>query len=76
MSTTCKTCRHWDTKHSYSVPDALGFHDCNCPKIVYSDDCPDKPSFPSDMAVYTDYEGYAAGFTTGPDFGCIHWEAK
>ena len=30
----------------------------------------------NDVAIYTDYEGYSAAFTTGPDFGCIHWEAK
>lgn len=31
---------------------------------------------PQDGLGYWDCEDYSAGFETGKDFGCIHWEKK
>lgn len=64
----CKNCKHWkrydfSEKHTY-----MGT--CSSIKFVYKED----PS--KDSLEYWDYEDYSAGFATGEDFGCIHWETK
>jgi len=70
----CKDCKFWrenelteyDVKRERKV-----CGDCSCKKFTYQDD----KRF-LDGLDYWDYEGYSAGFTTGPQFGCIHWEKK
>jgi hypothetical protein len=62
---TCKDCQHWTQN-----PDKPGEGQCNSPKFVEAD------SPPLDGLAYTDYEGYNAYLSTGPDFGCIHHEAR
>jgi hypothetical protein len=51
---------------------------CECPKVVDGSELSDrqKNALPPDAAVYYDFESFQATFTTGPEFGCIHWEAK
>lgn len=86
---TCATCEHWKPRDfvlteltapcnaerddfGEVVPD-LDYGNCNCGKIVYlrrKIDCP------KDGAAYWDFEQYAAGFKTGPDFGCVHHSPK
>jgi hypothetical protein len=64
---TCKDCKHWERNKDEKYAGR-----CDSEKFVYSDgnDCQ------KDGLQYWDYEGYSAGFETGEDFGCIHWEAK
>ena len=71
---TCKECRHWKRltgKHDKS------FHgeyagECSSEKFRYNGEGPTQTA--RDEFTYWDYEGYAAGFHTGENFGCIHWE--
>ena len=58
---TCKECKFWES--------TLG--NCSCPKFEYNAENPT-----SDMLTYCDYDQYGAGFSTGPDFGCIHGTPK
>lgn len=68
---TCKDCKHWkrfndemDIKYG-GGPDA---GNCMSDKFIY-----ESGQAPANALAYWDYEGYAAGFHTGQDFGCIHW---
>jgi hypothetical protein len=70
----CKTCKYWNLECCYAAPDDSGYHDCTHPKVFY--DQFRLNSYPSDGAAYSDYESYAAGFSTGPDFGCVLHEPK
>jgi hypothetical protein len=87
MDKTCKTCRWWnledsdtewrqDVKNRVPIPQ----HRCECPLIEdmsgSDSDSTQWTDLPSNAAGYTDREGYGAHFRTGPDFGCIHHEAK
>lgn len=67
---TCKTCKCWTPPEVSSPWDVSKGGACACPKFVYHE------PMPRDGLEYYDAEGYAAGFYTGPDFGCIHHEAK
>ena len=85
----CSTCKWWSGQPHFleykgeiivdNNPRPLRPHmPCGCPKIVDVsranwDQC-DK--LPLDIAWYSDREDYGAIFRTGPDFGCVHWEAK
>jgi len=68
---TCDTCKHW-TPPFLDVPHAAyGFNpehrgECDSDKFTESGDTL------RDGLMYWDGEGYAAGFNTGPRFGCIH----
>lgn len=66
--------QHTDREHMRDHP----HKPCGCPKIVDSSDIGQKEvdAMPSDMAVFSDCEGYSASFVTGPNFGCIHHEPK
>lgn len=63
---TCDTCKWWRKEQ-----DRDGFTDRECenPKIGYF-------SKGEDACICHDAEGYSGYITTGPKFGCIHWEAK
>ena len=63
---TCKTCKWWMIGRNKDVHQG----DCDCPKFLYERD----GDAPDDGLQYWDFESYDAGFSTGPDFGCIHWE--
>lgn len=65
----CKTCQHWSQAPCNTKP--LGL--CACPKFVYEKFDEETQA---DGLYYWDYEGYSAGFETGPDFGCVHWEVR
>jgi len=65
----CKDCKFW-RRNTDSDPVFMG--DCSSDKFVYAtDDEPEK-----DGLSYGDYEEYSAFFSTGEDFGCIHFEEK
>jgi len=69
----CKDCKHW-TRNTHKHDDKR-YGDCACGELDYmpygiSDNDGD------DMLTYSDYEGYSATFSTGQNFGCIHFEEK
>lgn len=79
----CKTCKHWK-RHESAIgdpfPKSYLFGECLNSHFVYDDQ-----SFNSnpvgqlpnaDGLIYSDGEGYSAGFETGENFGCIHHEIK
>lgn len=59
----CRTCKHWTRGNDKKRP-SMG--SCQSEKWQYG-----KRELP-DGVWFEDYEGYAAGFETGEDFGCIH----
>ena len=79
----CRTCRHWTLS---GARDDKVTRDCKSPKITFAvlkyednlDVVVDKSgsSIASNGAGVMDGEGYWAGLVTGPDFGCIHHEAR
>lgn len=69
---TCSTCSYWDPESRYCGPKTHG--SCNCAAFLYAG--VDPPAAGPDTLTYADWEGYAAGFATGPDFGCIHHKGE
>lgn len=55
----CRNCKHGGINGG-----------CDSDKFIYDD----MGEAPEDGLVYWDHEGYNAGFSTGPLFGCIHFE--
>lgn len=73
----CKTCKYWIR---YSDPyDALDYGQhagtCNNGGFVY-EGIGSNVKTPKDGVLYWDYEGYMAEFSTGEDFGCVHWKQR
>lgn len=66
----CKDCKHWKRCEGFMYNEKYG--DCSHYKFVYEEENPNE----NDNLVYWDYESYSAGFRTGEDFGCIHFEKK
>ncbi len=64
----CKTCRWWSDDEQWWTP--VGCFECLHPKITepfgYEGD--------ANCLVYAYDEG--GGFASGPEFGCVHWEAR
>ena len=73
MSGTCKDCKWWAPNYSGKDAPMDGPFACRHPKL----DHPDSELWdwcnPQDMAAADDGP---AMILTGPDFGCIHFEAK
>lgn len=76
MKNKCKNCKYWEGFGS----DYKGYGQCKCEKFVY-----DKQDFniniekeckTKDCLFYTDSEGWSASFSTGENFGCVHFESK
>lgn len=70
----CRDCVSWRENVPTKSDLEIGRSDCgecSSEAFTYQDD--DRKS---DGLDYWDYEGYSAGFTTGPDFGCIHFKKK
>ena len=75
MGKLCKCCRSWEpVKNKGNWAGRRNQGDCSCNSFIefISSDI----KTPRDSLVYYDYEGYSAGFTTGSEFGCIHWREK
>src|SRR4029450_1648725 len=67
---TCLTCIHWGQRVSYWNPPP---HPPRPPAyILYGEKGKQPLEFP-EAAVIEAYKGW--GMLTGPEFGCIHWEA-
>lgn len=73
----CKNCKHWE-RHKDDVLTRLGGIKkngyCNHEKFLYSDESTNEELEAGDTLNYWDYENYGAGFETGENFGCIHFE--
>ncbi len=66
---TCKTCKWWNganQKNSY----------CGLPMLEQFTFEPGGYRIPADAVYAVDRGGDVAGLLTGPDFGCVHHEAK
>ena len=75
----CKECKFWtppgarDDSHSGHCSNEH-FVDNNT-RFFQDDTQKEKEALEASL-VYWDYEGYSCGFSVGPEFGCIYWEAK
>jgi len=68
----CKDCEHWsENRLNHYEKDKAVHGDCDNASFTESGS---EDRF-KDGLEYWDYEGYSAGFTTGPDFGCIHFSS-
>jgi len=67
----CKTCKYWE-KYKDGEFTSRGFYAGKCSNAAFVYD----EATPKNGLSYWDYESYRAGFETGEDFGCIHWEPK
>ena len=90
VSQTCSTCKWWGGRpHVIDYQDGVRLWEgrveehpprktCGSPFILDGSDASDRTlaEVPLSAAVYRDCEDYGASFYTGPDFGCIHHEAK
>lgn len=66
---TCATCRFWDVKGNHAHGPAVG--DCNEPHHDYFP----VPEHLAGACVPVDAEGYSGYIETGPNYGCVHWQA-
>ena len=80
---TCKTCKHWKRnndaewylKANMEMPKSyLNFGECYCRKFVYGESTDKSEIYDEDCLLYHDYEDWKAGFETGEDFGCLHYD--
>lgn len=65
---TCDACKHYtppsdNELEGYEYDGACNLMKYNAPIEI-------------NKAIPWDYEGYSAGVSVGPKFGCVHWEAK
>lgn len=67
----CKNCAKWDGN---IVCGTQAHGTCSDPHFVYTGDEVGKR--PEKELHYWDYESWAAGFSTGPEFGCIYFKKK
>lgn len=67
----CATCKFWERYTKTADVDCYGAHNggCRSEKFIEQED-----KDHDDALYYWDFEGYSAGFQTGQNFGCIHWE--
>ncbi len=79
MKRICKNCIFWNndeeiygiTKESKNY---LNFGTCSNKKFIYTNEYELNETKITDVLIYWDYEGFAAGFSTGKDFGCKHFK--
>lgn len=66
----CATCKHWRRYTSELDVKYNGKHagTCNSESFVEGTGAPR-----ANGLLYWDYEGHSAGFSTGENFGCVHW---
>ena len=76
MNKHCSDCDFWGDKNATMFGDDR-YRTCTNEKLIYfyKNPNPDR-EFPIDGLVYDDHEGYEASLHVGPEFGCIHWEAR
>lgn len=62
MNKICKNCKYFSKDKDENYGDCVNEH------FVYDE------TTPINGLMYADYEGYAANFYVGEEFGCIHFE--
>lgn len=87
---TCNECRWWGTANG-KESQYSNAKICQCPKVLFvtsrwfKEDGDDNAVvsandqdhvLAADECGVMDGSGYAASLVPGPDFGCVHWEAK
>ena len=73
MTKTCKSCNWWKER---SLKFLYG-GSCSAPQFIYKPDIEGGVDMLGSMLLlYWDKDGYSASFSTGPDFGCIHYKEK
>jgi hypothetical protein len=71
----CKNCKYWERNKEKN----LNYGGCNSNKFEYdeggysSNSVSATPDNKNDELFYWDFEGYRAGFSTGENFGCVHF---
>ncbi len=72
---TCKTCKWWDHPDAVSLDDSPQHKHkpCGHPSMSQGGGRLDADGA---HGMYAYYFGDYYTISTGPDFGCIHWEAK
>jgi hypothetical protein len=73
MTPTCKNCRYSTADVEYTSWEKAGYLVCLHPKWIKGYGI-QKDQLPSDGVHVEDDEDW--GFRVGPDFGCVHFEAK
>ena len=73
-SKICKNCKHWDAQPGPGAPAPLN-NTCIHPKIIPDEDTEEYLPDARDMVVIGNTDNFP-WIETGPDFGCIHFEAK
>jgi hypothetical protein len=66
QSGRCVSCRHW-TRHAHN-----GAHSGKCQSSAFSYGA---QTTAHDGLAYWDDEEYGASFSTGENFGCVHWDS-
>ena len=69
----CKNCKHWRQINYHLKDKPKNYGTCDCDAFVYTGD---GDTTPDNGLGYWDAEAYTAGFTTGQEFGCIHWRKR
>ena len=67
----CKDCKHWGNNQGYNDDKDNRLKSCSCPAMHYGYHV-DTEEVKDNHVHIEDDEGW--GMTTGPDFGCIHFE--
>lgn len=65
----CKDCKFWteNKEDGFGTCSSGKFEYNNCYRLIDAD---------TDKLIYKDGDGYNAEPSTGPDFGCIHFQNK
>lgn len=66
----CGSCTHWGGRVSHW--NTIVHRTCGCPQILHGNLIADAITDPT-SAVAETYQGW--GLLTGPQFGCVHWQA-
>ena len=74
----CKNCRLWESGHGHlsdypGRPRGGPMGVCESGKMIYAGE---GQKAGKDGIEFSDAESYEAAVVTGPDFGCVHWEAE
>lgn len=80
MVMKCKDCKYWKRYEERraiwgrlrTIASNTSYGDCKNDNFFYKE----APKDNIKGLIYYDYENYTAGFETGQDFGCIHFEQK
>jgi|GEM_PF-2943359 len=74
----CKKCKHWERNKKHYEHQTVNFNygNCDSPKFKYDGGYAEEQESEKDNLFYYDSEGFSACFSTGEDFGCIHFVKK